>query len=181
MDTNNTKATQSESRAYPTPYNIDIDNLSDKLRGEFILQVNKLPILLRFIMLDFSTAEFFEEKLKTQFKFSNSQNQEIIRITRDALLSKTYLGDIVNEIKTKLATDAVKAKEVANYLLTNLFSKEALEELKVQHKKRFSYRVEEKSLQSQLPQTEPAQTQTKPAEDKAEDGQQHLINLRTEK
>lgn len=122
---------------YATPFNIDFISEDEGQIKKYFSQISQLPNSLKILFIDFSTAEFIEDRLGPQFQLSPDQKKEITKIIRDIIIPKIYLGDLVKTVQEKLKIDEVKAREVANFIFTNLFSKEALEELKKLHVVKF--------------------------------------------
>ena len=131
----------SPEREYLTPYNVDIKTYSPQIFQIYQNEISKLTEIFKILLIDFSTAEFIEDKLSPQFQLSPDQIKEITRIIRDIILTKISLTDLVKTVEEKLKVDEVRAREITNFIFTNLFSKEAMEELKKLHIAKFGQTV----------------------------------------
>lgn len=149
---------QNKTGDYRTPYNIDIDALGAGDFDSYLRSISGLPRILNNILFDFSTAEFIEENLGPNFQLSPDQKKEVIRIIRDLILSKFYLGDLINRFQEKLGMDQQKSRDMINYIFSGLFPKEALEELKKIQVAKFGQVGPSSPPQSPI-QTRPPETQ----------------------
>lgn len=117
---------------YPDPAVLSFEKYLDK--------VSALPKSIKSILIGFGSAEFIEEKIVPKFNLNTTQKLNLGGIIRDILILDLFLGDLVTEISSELEIDQQKAKEIANDIVSQLFSP-AIEEIKVLQKQKFANRL----------------------------------------
>ena len=155
---------RNNTESYKTPYNIDLRRMHGFDKKNYILTTLGLPPKLRSLLVDFSTAEFVEEKLGTQFNLSAPQKSEITRIIRDLLLTDLYLGDMVSHISTNLQLDLPTATNIANQIASELFDTVREDIIQLQNQK-FGDRFQAPNPENQsetLPEVQPPISEVQP-------------------
>jgi len=122
---------------YYTPFNIDLEEISkDRFRwNKFKDKVTALPENFKEVLSSVQTAEFFIN-LFNKYSLTEEGFKNLLRITRDIILADLYLGDIIKEIESKVGVEENIAKEIANSIISNLFSL-IIEDLKKIHIQKF--------------------------------------------
>src|SRR3989344_7691568 len=91
---------------YSTPYSINLTPLRGMALKAYMKQVRQLPRPIFQTMTDQTTARYLNETLAPKFKLDQDQTKELTRIVRDVLLSSIYIGDLAQEIGTRMHVDA---------------------------------------------------------------------------
>lgn len=153
---------------YSTPFNVDF--FLSKSRGYFAEHIRRalsLPESIQGILIDYSTAEFIEDKLGQNFGFSPEQKAEFTRILRDILLTDIFWGDFPSLISSKLGVDANTANQIVKMLTDELLAP-VIEDIKAMQRTKFADRI--------------AQGKTSPAQQSSQEtentNQSNVINLR---
>lgn len=118
-----------------SPFDVDIANQSFDWVA-FKTEYDKKILPIKDLIFNLETAVFLKDQIAVKFNLEEKQSRELSRIVRDILITKIYLGKIVQEIKTKLIVEESIAKEIANRLTNDLFAP-ALEEIKKLHTEKF--------------------------------------------
>lgn len=149
----------SEDSAYATPFNVDLFlSYQENFFEEYRKKVLSLPVSVRDIMMDISTAEFIEERLGPTFNLNLEQKTWITRIIRDVLFGDIFIGDMTTIISKKLNTDSQVAQQITIKILNELFAS-AIEDIKKIQRDRFASRIGPVSPASQTPRNSVPPTQ----------------------
>lgn len=118
---------------------IDIDQnellLDDERHELFYSKINALSEEIQEMLFDPATEENLR-KIAEQFGINQNQTIEMTHLVKDLLLADIYLGNIVSEVRSRLAVSEGTAREIANGIITQIFAP-ALEELKRVHIEKF--------------------------------------------
>lgn len=172
-DIEDTNLDKPETEIIYDPMAVDWDKFSEnkELWAIFFEQFQSLPEILKNILLDLKT-QIILRNIQAQFQLQGNQVINLSRLIRQIVITQIYLGNFVQEIKNKLEVDSVESREIANYILLNLFSKEAIEELKKLHIAKFG--PASPGLGGQI---KSDSAQVKPPE-KESGERQNIVNLR---
>lgn len=125
-----------EEGEYYTPYNVDLDGLSDADRSAYLDMFVLLPQSIKDILIRFSTAEYIEEKLGHDFILNVEQKRGIARVIRDALLGDLRLSEMGNTLAERYGVAWQAAKDIAQKIQIQLFTS-ALDDIKKIQQERF--------------------------------------------
>lgn len=111
-----------------SPFDVDMDNQGFDWIN-FKTEYDKQALTVKDLIFNLKTAFFLKDQIAVKFNLNERQSTELSRIVRDVLITKIILGEIIEEIKNRLAVDENIAKEISNKILNDLFAP-ALEEIK---------------------------------------------------
>ena len=126
---------------YSTPFSIDLFNMQGAENiGTYFQAIRSLPTAMYRIMMDHTTGIVINKTIGDVYSLSAEQCKELTRIVRDVLLSKIYVGDLVDVIAKQLVVDADVSQKIANELVAKLF-KSAMDDIKALQVAHFSDRI----------------------------------------
>ncbi len=108
-------------------YQDKIDRLSEDLFG---------------LLIDDATSEFIKSLTQKYVQLS-VQGPDIARLIRDVVIGDVFIGDMPRELSQRLDIDHQLAREVANQIVSQLFTP-VLEDLKKVHREKFPGRLPDK-------------------------------------
>ena len=121
-----------------SPFDVDMENPAfDWINFKEKYDTVSEPI--RNLIFSIDTAVFLKE-VSEKISLSENQSADLSRIIRDILLVDLYVGDMAINIASKLQIDQQVAKEVANQIVSQLFTP-ALEDIKRLQKEKFGDRI----------------------------------------
>lgn len=171
MDNNLNKDSSPQSSGYATPFNVDLyDPKFKKGATEYFRRVGSLPMPVKDIMANPSTAEFIEENLDQTFGLNTNQKTELTRILRDILLADLFWGDFPKTVSARLQVAPDTAIQIVKTITDGLLTP-ALEDIKTMQKEKFSNRISQN-------QSNQAQSQAQPPQQNINPEQGNVINLR---
>lgn len=129
---------------YPTPYSVDLFELTGAALKNYMDQVLLLPKSLVFVIKNHSIGRMINEQIAPQFHLTEDQIKELTRVVRDVLLSMLYAGDLVPQLSARLRVDEPTAQQIANVLVAQVF-KPAMDDIKAMQLNTFPDRIGQKS------------------------------------
>lgn len=123
--------------SYETPYGIDMHTLETRSHfTDHIRRVLLLPKRVQNILIDFSTAEFIEEKVGQTFNLTTDQKAELTRILRDILLADSFWGDFQSLVSSRLRVNVNISEQIVKMIVEQLLTP-ALEDIKKMQMEKF--------------------------------------------
>ena len=107
------------------------DRLQDK--------IDFLPPSLQNLLTSSRTSDFVENLAQKYIQLS-VQGPDVARLIRDVVTADVFIGDMPQELSSRLGVDPTLAREVANQIVSQLFAP-VLEELKQAHRVKFPGKV----------------------------------------
>lgn len=114
-------------------------------------KIDKVPPALANLLTDNKTSGFIEALTQKYIQLS-VQGPDMARLIRDVAIADVFIGDMPQELSRRLGIDQVTAREVANQIVSQLFTP-VLEDLKKVHREKFPGRLPAKSTASNAPPT----------------------------
>lgn len=102
-------------------------------------KIDRIPQTLADLLVDARTSEFIDAMTQKYIQLS-VQGPDVARLIRDVVIADVFIGDMPQEASQRLGIDPATAKEVANLIVSQLFTS-VLEELKQAHRARFPNRI----------------------------------------
>jgi hypothetical protein len=102
---------------------------------EFLSSFNKLPSKIKSLLVSENSAVLIYS-LKESASLKETQIEQLASVAREVLIGKLFIGKMVETIQDKLGADQQKAKDIANNIVSNLFTS-AIEDIKAIQKRNF--------------------------------------------
>lgn len=154
-----------------TPLFVDSVLMSDLDWERLNMKIDKLPQTLADFLVDAGIPEFIDLLTQKYIRLS-VRGPDVARLIRDVVIGDIFIGDMPQELSRRLGIDPATAREIANQIVSQLFTP-ILEDLKKVHNERYPGRLPTKAATT-LPQ-EPRHYQ---GEDLPESGG-NIIDLRS--
>ena len=101
------------------------------------------------LLVDEATSEFIKSLTQKYIRLS-PQGPDVARLIRDVVIADVFIGDMPQELSRRLGIDQQLAREVANQIVSQLFTP-VLEDLKKLHREKFPGRLPAKPATQQVP------------------------------
>lgn len=102
-------------------------------------KIDRIPQTLADLLVDAKTSEFINTLTQKYIQLS-VQGPDVARLIRDVVIADVFIGDMPQEISRRLGIDPATAREVANQIVSQLFTP-VLEDLKQTHRAKFPNRI----------------------------------------
>lgn len=144
-------ATLNESKIYD-PYDVYLNDIGDdRFRyNQLHDKIKRLPDVLFDYVFDTKVGDFIKDRMAVPLGLDQNQSKETAKLVMDILLTEWYLGDIVNQIRSKLGVDEQKAKTAAGLIVAELLAP-VLEDLKKRHLEKFAKNLPKPQIQNNPP------------------------------
>jgi len=116
------------------------------------------------------------ESIIQNYSLSLVQGSDIARVARDVVLADVYIGDMPSEISKRLGIDQNTGREIANQIVSQIFTP-AIEDIKKMQAAKFPNRVAQRQA---IPTQQPTAPRPIPGADLPETGG-NIIDLRNQK
>lgn len=149
-----------------SPYFVDTKKTSDSAWKNFQNKINRMPESLYNFLIDVKTAEFIGSISQKYIQLS-VQGPDVARLIRDIVIGDIFIGDMPKAIAERLGVDQTLARDVANQIVSQLFTP-VIEDIKKVQNERYPGRLPsvQRPASSEQMQTQPPALppQVKPAE-----------------
>lgn len=132
-----------------SPYYIDDSETPGFNWEKFQDRIETISEVLFVLLVDEATSEFIKSLTQKYIQLS-VQGPDIARLIRDVVIADVFIGDMPQEMSKRLGIDPQLAREIANQIVSQLFTP-VLEDLKKLHKEKFPGRLPEKQAASITP------------------------------
>lgn len=163
-----------------SPFFIDAAEMSDLDWERLQNKIDQLPPALINLLTDNKTSGFIESLTQKYIQLS-VQGPDVARLIRDIVIGDIFIGDMPQELARRLGVDPAAAREIANQIVSQLFTG-ALDDIKKVQAEKFPGRLPAKPVPP-VPQTKPAEmpkSEHYQGEDLPESGG-NIIDLRNTK
>ncbi|MEK7151473.1 MAG: hypothetical protein AAB784_02040 [Patescibacteria group bacterium] len=138
-----------------SPYWVDSINTPGFDWNKFQDKIDATPDDLYNILVAEQTINFIRSLTQKHISLS-TQGSDITRIIRDVVIADVFIGDMPRELSRRLGIDQQLAREIANQIVSQLFTP-VLEDLKKIHNEKYPGRLPNKPVaQQQSTPLEPA-------------------------
>ena len=158
-----------------SPFFVDATEMSDLDWERLNAKIDKIPQTLADFLVDTKVSEFIESLTQKHIQLS-VQGPDVARLIRDVVIGDIFIGDMPKEISNRLGVDQTLAREIANSIVSQLFTP-ILEDIKKVQNEKYPGRLPVKPIPQPAPQVKPAETHYQ-GEDLPESGG-NLIDLRS--
>ena len=138
-----------------SPFFVGSTTISDSAWERLQDKIDRLPPALANLLTDFKTSDFVERLTQKHIQLS-VQGPDVARLIRDTVIGDIFIGDMPQEIANRLGVDQTLAREVANQIISQLFTS-VLEDIRKVQNIKFSGRLPAKPFPSTAPQVRPVQ------------------------
>ncbi len=104
-----------------SPYWVDGINALNFDWGKFQDKIDSISDDLFNLLVDETTSEFINKVGQTYAQI-NPRIADLSRIIRDTILADIYIGDLPSEISNRLGVDPNTGREIANQIVSQLFT-----------------------------------------------------------
>ena len=124
-----------------SPFFVSDPKLTGPEWDNFNNKVESLPSALKDAILSLKAAEVIES-VGSSNGLKDEQIEELSKITRDVIIAKLFIGDMPSQIAVQVGVDSIKARDIANKIVNQLFVP-VLEDLKRVQKDRFGNKMDQ--------------------------------------
>lgn len=102
-------------------------------------KIDKIPQTLADFLVDIKVSEFIDALAQKYIQLS-VQGPDMARLIRDVVIRDIFIGDIPKEISDRLGVDQTLAREIANLIISQLFTP-IIEDIKKVQNERYPGRL----------------------------------------
>lgn len=140
-----------------SPFFAGSEEMSDLTWERLQEKIDRIPTSLNNFLVDNKTSALIETLTQKYIQLS-VQGPDVARLIRDVVIGDIFIGDMPKEISNRLGVDSTLAREVANQIVSQLFTP-VLDDIKKVQNERYPGRLPAKpTLQVTVPQIKPAET-----------------------
>ena len=132
-----------------SPLFVGSETMSDLDWERLNTKIDKLPQTLADFLADSKTPGLLDSLTQKYIQLS-AQGPDVARLIRDVVIADVFIGDMPQELSRRLGIDQQLAREVANQIVSQLFTP-VLEDLKKLHREKFPGRLPAKPATQQVP------------------------------
>lgn len=118
-----------------SPFFADAAKMSDLDWERLNVKIDQLPQTLADFLIDIKVSEFVDTLTQKYIQLS-PQGSEMARLIRDVVIGDIFIGNMPKEISSRLGIDQAFAREIANLIVSQLFTP-IIEDLKKVQNERF--------------------------------------------
>ena len=122
-----------------SPLFVGSETMSDLDWERLNTKIDKLPQTLADFLADSKTPGLLDSLTQKYIQLS-AQGPDVARLIRDVVIADVFIGDMPQELSRRLGIDQQLAREVANQIVSQLFTP-VLEDLKKVHREKFPGRI----------------------------------------
>lgn len=133
---------------YFSPFFVDSESMSDFAWDKLQDRIDQLPAnLINFLSANNTSG--YIQILTQKYASLSTQGPDVARLIRDVVIGDVFIGDMPSEISRRLGIDPTTAKEIANQIVSQLFTP-VLEDIKKVQAAKFPGRLPAKSQEQVL-------------------------------
>ena len=122
-----------------SPFFVDSASMPDLDWERLQNKIDQLPPTLVNLLTDNKTSQFVETLAQKYIQLS-VQGPDVARLIRDVVIGDIFIGDMPKEISNRLGVDQALAREVANLIVSQIFTP-VLEDIKKVQAEKFPGRL----------------------------------------
>lgn len=122
-----------------SPFFVDSTSMPDSDWERLQNKIDKIPPNLANLLTNNKTSAFIESLTQKHIQLS-VQGSDVARLIRDVVIGDVFIGDMPKEISSRLGVDQAFAREIANQIVSQLFTP-VLEDIKKVQNERYPGRL----------------------------------------